>query len=175
MNAGPFDGFVNDAEARTELIGVDELIKLIEAQAGVEDELVGDFPFMLNIAANVPAGFRVEIGDREGRRRDGAGDGIDGQNSGRIGDVGPFGGDREARAQRVGVVYPVGAVELRAIEIAFARHIRGYVVEHQIAKDIGNEMDAGVALKHGELRVEFVDLRLQGEHVVDDMCRLRFR
>ena len=29
-------------------------------------------------------------------------------------------------------------------------------------------MDAGLALKHGELRVEFVDLRLQGEHVVDE-------
>ena len=158
VNAGPFDWRVNDAK---------ELIKLVEAQAGVEDELVGDLPFMLNVAANIPAGFRIEVRDREGRRRDGAGDGIDRQNSGRVGDVGPFGGDREAGAQLMGVVNPVGAIELRSIEIAFARHIRGHVVEHQIAEDIGNEMDAGVTLKHGELRVEIVDLRLQGEHVVD--------
>ena len=63
---------------------------------------------------------------------------------------------------------------MRAIEIAFARHIRGYVVEHQIAEDIGNEMDAGLALKHGELRVEIVDLRLQGEHVVDECVEFVF-
>jgi len=59
------------------------------------------------------------------------------------------------------IVHCVGGVELRSIEIAFAGHIRRHVVEDEVAKNIGHEMDVGVSLEDGELRVDIIDFRLQ--------------
>ena len=45
------NGCVGEADARAELVGVDELPHLVEAQAAVDGELVGDLPFVLRIDA----------------------------------------------------------------------------------------------------------------------------
>ena len=49
------NGLVLQTDARTELVGVDELIHLIEADAGIQGQLVGDLPLILDVDAHEPA------------------------------------------------------------------------------------------------------------------------
>ena len=48
------NGLVFQADARAELVGVDELIHLIEADAGIQGQLVGDLPLVLDVEAQEP-------------------------------------------------------------------------------------------------------------------------
>ena len=45
---------VGEADARAELVGVDELPHLVEAQTAIDGEFVGDFPLVLGIDAGEP-------------------------------------------------------------------------------------------------------------------------
>ena len=82
------------ADARTELVGIDILIHLVEPQTCVQRQLVGDLPFVLKIGADQPAGLGagIEDGERRTERSAGyrvgliAGHGIDRQYLGYVGD-----------------------------------------------------------------------------------------
>ena len=132
---------------------------MVEAQAGIEGQLIGQLPFVLDVGADVPAEQRGLIGD--GKRRSGHRADIAGQDGRDVADVGLLAAHREAGAQRVAVVDDVGAVELRAGQRALPDHVGGDVVEHQVAEDVGNEVDLGVAREEGELRVAVGAVLLQ--------------
>ena len=55
---------VGKADARAQLVGVDILPHLIEAQPGVHRQLIGDFPLVLGIDAGEPTEFRNIVADR---------------------------------------------------------------------------------------------------------------
>ena len=61
----------------------------------------------------------------------------------------------------------IGRIELRAVEQAFAGHVGCHIVEHQVAEDIGNEIDLGVARIERELRVAVGALLLPGRDIGD--------
>ena len=49
------------AEARAQLVGIDILIHLVEAQSGVQGQVVVDLPLVLKVRAKQPAGFAALI------------------------------------------------------------------------------------------------------------------
>jgi hypothetical protein len=57
MKPGEFERQVRETDARTELIGVGEQPLLVEAQTAVDDEVVGDLPFVLRVNAGEIAGL----------------------------------------------------------------------------------------------------------------------
>ena len=57
MEPGEFEWQVGEADARAELIGIREQPHLVEAQTAVDDELVGDLPFVLRVYAGEIAGL----------------------------------------------------------------------------------------------------------------------
>src|SRR5208282_3379079 len=63
VNAGACKRLIDQRDARTELVGVDVLIQLVEPQTGVQRKLIRYFPVVLNVGSNVPSGLRIVIGD----------------------------------------------------------------------------------------------------------------
>ena len=55
MEGSELERLVGKAGARAELIGIDILPHLVEAQAGIHVELVGELPLVLDIDAGEPA------------------------------------------------------------------------------------------------------------------------
>ena len=68
---------VHQRGARAELVGIDELIQLIEANPVIEGELAGQLPLVLDVGAEIPAQQRIGIVDGERRRRNRPGIRID--------------------------------------------------------------------------------------------------
>ena len=145
---------VDDVDARAELVGVDILPHLVEAQAGIQRQLVGDAPLVLD----VEAGNASQASNCRRSTVNGASIGLPTRSSGSTVEIllfcvlSPL--DREARAQRMGVVELVGAVALQAIGEAAAVDVRSDAVEDEIADRVGDEMQRAVAGERGELEVE---------------------
>jgi hypothetical protein len=55
MEGRVLERLIGEVDTRAELVGVDVLPHLIEAQAGVDGEVVRDLPFVLHIDAGEPA------------------------------------------------------------------------------------------------------------------------
>ena len=163
VESGVLERLVGQADARAELVGGDILIHLIETQAGIQRQLVGDLPFVLNVGAEQPSQFRARIGDAE-RRIVGIAVAIDRQNDRGIVDIGLFAGDRETSAQCMRIVQLVRPVSLDSLRNAAPIDIRSHPVEHQIADRVGHEVDAAVASERGKLQIESIDRLLQGKN-----------
>jgi hypothetical protein len=105
----------------------------------------------------------------DGKRRwqNSSGRGIDRQDGRNVADVGSLGARRKARPQRVPVVDDVGRINLGAVEQTFPRHVGGHVVEHQVAEDVGDEVDFSVPRIDGELSVTVRAFLLQCRDVDD--------
>src|SRR5580658_7677760 len=139
MNGGAFKRLVNQRKARAELIGIDVLIELIEPEAGIEHELVGQLPFVLDVSADIPAELgAVVVNDKRWSRH---GADVSRQDRVNVVDIGLFAAHREAKSQSVAVVDEVGRVGLDAVEHALPSHVRGNIVEFEVADDVGNEVN----------------------------------
>ena len=156
--------FVREAEARAELVGADELPHLVEAQAAVDNELVGDLPFVLRIHPGEIAGRRDVVGDVErciDRRS--TDHGLE-QRS--IADKGLFAAEEKTGADGVRRIDLIRAVCLDAIGKGLAHDVRGDAVDQQIAEWVGRVMQTVIAREIGNLPVEAVDRSLQRQHAV---------
>src|SRR5260370_13246200 len=100
-------------EARAELVRADILVHLIEAQARIDGQLIGESPLVLDIDSVEPAQLRDRVGYGKWRIDIVAAvtecAWLDGR---QIGVLRLLGRDREAGAQSVRVVDSVGAVAL---------------------------------------------------------------
>ena len=91
-----------------------------------------------------------------------------------VGDVGLLCGHREARPQRVGIVYFIGSIELGPVHLTLAGDVRRNVVKREIARHIGNEMHAGVTGEKRELAVDEIAFGLQRDNIVIKLVKLVF-
>jgi hypothetical protein len=91
MKGGSIDRLVDQARARTKLIGVDELVHLINADAEIECQFIGELPPVLNIHAKQVAHLRIGIHDIKGGVDGSAGDRIDGEHGVLGGHIGALG------------------------------------------------------------------------------------
>src|SRR6266700_2850342 len=162
---------VDETDARAELVGIDELDHLVEAQADVERELVGDPPLVLDIGDEQPAELRIFVvyaaHDVGRRRTDAAGVSRAGRKQeGLILDARLLAADEDTGAQRVRVAEANSRIFLDAVEEAAAIDIRRDPVEDEVADRVRREMHRGVAAEVGHLQVDIVDLLLQRDHVV---------
>ena len=158
------NGCIGEADARAELVGVDELPHLVEAQAAVDGELVGDLPFVLRIQAGEKAGRRDIVGDIErciDRRS--ADDGLDQR---RIADKRLFCAEEKAGTDGVRGIDLVRAVGLDAVGKGLADDVGGNAVDQQIAKLIRRVVQTVKAREIGNLTVKAVDRSLQRQHAV---------
>ena len=135
----------------------DELIHLIEAQAGVDRELVGHLPLVLDIDSHQHAQFRDVVGDRHRRAVVGAVADHAGLDQRRIADECLLAADREAGAERMRRIELIGAVALDAVGVGSAGDIRGDAVQQEIAGRVRQEVQIVVAGEIGQLSVEAVD------------------
>ena len=102
MEGGEFEWLVGEVDARAELIGVDVLPHLIEAQPGIDREIVRDLPLVLRIDAREPTKLGDVVGDRlRSIDGDAAGSRLDER---LIADIGLLAADGESGAQRVRLV-----------------------------------------------------------------------
>ena len=99
MEGGAVVRLVGKLNARAELVGVDKLPHLVEAQAGIDRQIVGDLPFVLDIDAGEPAEFRDIVGDRIRRSVVGAVADDAGLDQRRIADKGLLAADRRSRRE----------------------------------------------------------------------------
>ena len=159
MEGGGLERLPGEAEARTELVFADVGPVLIEAEAGVQREAIGEPPFVLHIEADRVAELLTGIDDCEWRIDRNAGD--DRQQRIGVGDLRLVGAQEKATAQRVRLVEPIGDVVGYAVGKIGAKDIRRHAVEDDIADRVGNEVNAAVALEIGELHVGAVDRALQ--------------
>ena len=136
---------------------------LVEAQAGIHRQLVGDLPFVLDVDAGDPSELRTIVGYGE-RRVDRIAERIERQHRRDIAVLRAFAGDRETRPQRMRVGELIGAVALQAVGEAAAVDVRSNAVEHKIADRVGDEVQRAVAGEGGELEVQPVDGFLQRQH-----------
>ena len=171
VKRGAGERLVDEADARAELVGIDELEHLVEAQADVERELVGDPPLVLDVGAEQPAELRIFVvyaaHDVGRRRTDAAGVSRAGRKQeGLILDARLLAADEDTGAQRVRVVEANSRIFLDAVEEAAAIDIRRDPVEDEVADRVRREMHRGVAAEVGHLQVDIVDLLLQRGHVV---------
>ena len=128
MDGGALLGHPGQARARAELVGVDILPHLVEAHAGVQSQIVGDFPFVLHIAAEQPAelGAGIEEGDRGQRdagrierlavHRIARESGVDARDERALGARG------ESKPKRMRIGYAPGGILLDAVNIALTVH-----------------------------------------------------
>ena len=129
MDGGALLGHPGQADARAELVGVDILPHLVEAHAGVQGQIVGDFPLVLHIAAEQPAELGAGIEDGDRRQRD-AGSRIERLAVHRIAREGgidarderALGARGESKPKRVRVGYAPGGILLDAVNIALTVH-----------------------------------------------------
>jgi len=116
---------------------------VIEAQTAVDDELVGDFPFVLQVHPGENASRRDIVGDRERRiDRHPARGGLDQR---RITDKGLFAAEEKAGADSVRRIDLIGAVGLDAVGIGLAHDVRGDAVDQQIAERVRRVVQAVIA------------------------------
>ena len=140
------EGLVDEVEARTDLVLVDELHHLVEANAGVERQLAGQLPFILNVGAKKPAEL-IDAVANVGRVIDRFAGGIERLDRGQILHLRLFAARDKSRPDGVNVRDLVGHVALNAVEERGSQHVGCGVVEQQVVGHIGNEMQTAVARK----------------------------
>jgi hypothetical protein len=152
------------AGARAELVRIDILKHLVEPQAGVQRQIFGDLPFVLQVGAEQPPGLgaRIEHGERRIDRR---ARGIERQQRGRIVDQRALGADGKSEPQGVGIADAIGGILLDAVDMAATVDVGSDAVEHEIADRIGQEVQLAVAVEIGDLGVEPFGRFLIGQHV----------
>ena len=156
MEGGVLERLVGKAQARAELVGADELLHLVEAQAGVDGELVCDLPFVLHINTREPSELGDIVGDAERIAVIGAVTRNAGLHQRRILDGGLLGADGEAGTQRMRLIEFIGAVTRNAVGVGDAADIRGDAVEQEIADRVWRETQLVVTGEIRQLPVEAV-------------------
>ena len=153
VDLGPVPRRIDHVHARAELVGVDELPHLIEAEAIVECQLLGQLPFVLQVEPGDPPDLadRVDNADR-GRTRI-AGSGIDRQHPISAGDVGLLAAANKARPQGMSLIESISGIALHAVDECPAKLVGRDTVEDDVALRIRCEVHAVVAGKVGELGV----------------------
>ena len=156
---------VGQIEARAELVRLHVLEHLVESQPGIEGQLVGDLPLVLEVAAEQPAEFVAAIVNVE-RRLDRIAGRVERFHGRCAGDLGLLAARGKSGPQRVRVRHPISAVALQAVDERGAQHVGRHTVEQHVADDVGYEMDAGVTGEIRELRVNIAYRALPGHHPV---------
>jgi hypothetical protein len=145
VEGGAVERLVDQRGARAELVGVDELVQLIETEAEVQRQLVGQLPFVLHINAEIPAEQGIAVDDRKWSSCWIASVGVDIEYIRYVGNVGLLRGNHIAEPQCVRAAHIIGGVELRAVHLAGAGDIGGNTIEEEIVGDIRDEMHVGIA------------------------------
>src|SRR5262245_16879059 len=167
VQAGAGEGLIDEVGARAELVGIDVLVHLIEADPEIEGELVGELPLVLQVNSHQPAELRRAVDHTEGRINWRAGHGIDGQQCIPGGDLAVLSAHDKSGTQRVRWIETEGGVGLHAVVEAAAKDIGGNPVEDEIADEIRLEMHRAVAGEVGDLQIGIGELLLQGDDVVE--------
>jgi len=160
------DWAIGEADARTELVGIDVLPHLVEAGSGIQCQPVRELPFVRNIDAGEPAKQHVGIDCRERDVRQDlcASRTVDRQQLVRARDRGLFHARKESGAQRVRLVEAKRAVALDTVGDAAAIHVARHPIVHEVADQVGRELNGARAREIGELEVDVVDRFLQRKH-----------
>lgn len=164
MEGRALDRLPGQADPGAELVGVDILPHLVEAQAGIERQLVGDLPFVGDVGGEQISGLGVGIEHGEWCVDRVAGI-VERQHGRTIIDQRALGAERHAELQRVREAQPVGRVFLDSVDKALTIHVRSYPVEQEIADRIRREVQLAVAVEIGDLVVEAVARLLIGHDV----------
>src|SRR6202158_4668260 len=165
MERGAIERHPGQADTRAELVGVDILIHLVEAQPCVQDQIIGDLPLVLKISAKQPAGLRAGSDPSGWRIHRTAGHGVESQYGGYIGDQRALRTDGKSEAEGVGVADAPGGIFLDAIDKALTLDIRSHPVDNEVADRVRHEVQLAVAVKRGELEVDVIDRFLVGDDV----------
>ena len=139
VEGGALERLPGEADARAELIFGDIFPVLIEADAGVQREAIGEPPFVLQIKAGRVADQTARIDDRE-RRIDRIAGSIERLERIGVGHLRLVGAQEQAGAQRVRLVEPIGDVAGYAVGKIGAKDLGRHPVEDDVADRVGNEM-----------------------------------
>ena len=112
---------------------------LIEADAGVQREAIGQPPFVLQIQPRRVADQTARIDDRE-RRVDWIAGSIERLERIGVGHLRLVGAQQQAGAQRVRLVEPIGDVAGYAVGKIGAKDLGRHPVEDDVADRVGSEM-----------------------------------
>ena len=146
MEGGALERLPGEADARAQLIFGDIFPVLIEPDARVQREAIGQPPFVLQIKAYRVAEQTARIDDRE-RRIDWIAGGIERLERVGVGDLRLVGAQEEASAQRVRPHSATGDVAGYAVGKIGAKDLGRHPVEDHVADRIGNEMHRAVAIE----------------------------
>ena len=164
MKGGVLGRFPGQADARAELVGIHISEHLVEPQAGIQRQLVGDLPLVLQIGAEQPAGFGAAILYREGRI-DRVAAAVQRQDRGYVIYPGRLRARRKAEAKRMRVAETVRRVLRDAVGHALAIHVRSNAVEDEVAHRVGCKMKYAGPVEIGKLIVEPFGGLLVRQHV----------
>jgi hypothetical protein len=167
MNAHRVPRLEHEVDARADLVGGDKLPHLVEAQAVVEGDIIGEPPFVLKVDTRKKAPLCIWIGDPEWRCAHISGVWIDRQQRIVIVDIGDLRVRGEAGPDSVAIIQLIGRVSLDAICKRAAEHGRGHAIEHQVSQLIRPKQDAGIAVHIRHLHIPIVDFLLPGNHAED--------
>ena len=158
MKRRALDRLVGQAHARAQLVRILVLPHLIEPRAGIESEIVGEPPFVLEVDAAKPPQQHAGVDRRE--RYIGqdlrACRSVDRQKLRGIGNSRLLGARKYTGSQRMRLVDVKGAVALDAVDNAAAEHLARYSIEHEIRDGVGRELNHAGAREIGELQIDVV-------------------
>ena len=139
VKGGALEWLPGEADARAELIFADVFPVLIETDARIQREGIGQPPFVLQIKADRIADETARIDDREGRIDRVAG-GVERLECIGVGHLRLVGAQEQTGAQRVRLVEPIGDIAGYAVGEVGAKDLGRYPVEDDVADRVGKEM-----------------------------------
>ena len=165
---------VGQGDARAELVRVDVLPHLVEPHPATQGQPVRELPFVRKVDAAEPAEQHAGIDGLEGNIRGWCRSPVNRQQRVHAGDRCLLHPREHAGTQRVRLVETQRAVPLDAVGDAAAVHVRRHSVEHEVADEVGRELNGAGAREIGELKVDVVDRFLQCKHPELVFLHLRF-
>ena len=150
------------------MVGIDELIHLVEADAEVQGQLVGELPFILQVASKQPPSFDVLSSTLTGTS----------PTSGMSAEAlltsvcSPL---MKKPARRICVSFDlVGPIALHAVDQTLALDVGRETVEDEVAELVGLEVEIAVAREVCKLPIDEVRILLQRDHVIVVLLELPF-